>query len=53
MTFLMYFIIFFVVFMVVKGVLNLFKGQKMDRITVIGGLVLALIYSIILTIVKG
>ena len=52
-TFLMYFAIFFVVFIVVKGLLNLFKGQKMDRITLIGGIILALIYSTILTIVKG
>ncbi|MGB8000983.1 MAG: hypothetical protein WCF60_12945 [Anaerobacillus sp.] len=53
MTFLMYFAIFFVVFIVVKGLLNLFKGKKMDRITLIGGIILALIYSTILTIVKG
>lgn len=53
MTFAMYFLIFFVVFMIVKGILNLFKGQKMDRITLIGGVVLALVYSTILTIVKG
>ncbi|WP_270179143.1 hypothetical protein [Alkalihalobacillus sp. CinArs1] len=53
MSFFMYFLMFFVVYMIVKGISNFIKEKKMDRISFIGGIILALIYSTILTIFKG
>ncbi|MCA0985880.1 metal homeostatis BSD2 family protein [Guptibacillus algicola] len=53
MSFIAYFLMFFVVYLIVKGISNFIKEKKMDRISFIGGIILALIYSTILTIFKG
>ncbi|WP_171016935.1 hypothetical protein [Pseudalkalibacillus caeni] len=53
MNFLLYFLIFFGAYVIITWIVDRVKKTRFDKVKLITGAVLALIYSVVITLVKG